>query len=379
MNLIVGINGAGKSTVLDALRILLSKALPELTACSRSNTLHFTPDDIAVGSDWLYAALAFAVNDLPLTYEARTWRKETREQPNINRLIADTNDIPARSKKADEQPLAIYFSTHRAIFKEKKSTVGGQAAAFVNALANDRGLRLGEFAEWWLVQEELEQERNASKQLLAALQKALDSFLDTCSNPRAVREPQPTLLLDKNGATLDVRQLSDGERGILSLVLDVARRLAQANPGLENPLEEGKAVVLIDELDLHLHPRWQRTIVAKLTQTFPNCQFIATTHSPQILGEVPPESIILLEPGQQPYRPDQSLGMDSNWILQFLMDTSDRNILVAQQLEDIADLIEEEHYDQAQEEIDRLREHMPSDLELVKLQTRLNRLQILAE
>ncbi|KAM3100867.1 AAA family ATPase [Phormidesmis sp. 146-35] len=92
---------------------------------------------------------------------------------------------------------------------------------------------------------------------------------------------------------MDVRQLSDGERSVLALVLDLARGLSQANPILENSLQ-GKAVVLIDELDLHLHPIWQRTIVAKLTQTFPNCQFIATTHSPQIVGEVKPPGLSLI-------------------------------------------------------------------------------------
>jgi hypothetical protein len=73
--------------------------------------------------------------------------------------------------------------------------------------------------------------------------------------------------------------LSDGERGMLVLVLDLTRRLAQANPSVADPAGETGAVVLIDEIDLHLHPKWQRQIVNNLRSAFPRCQFIATTHS----------------------------------------------------------------------------------------------------
>ena len=78
-------------------------------------------------------------------------------------------------------------------------------------------------------------------------------------------------------------QLSDGERGILALVLDLTRRLAQANPHLDDPAAEAEAVVLIDEIDLHLHPTWQRTIMAYLSERFPRTQFVVTAHSPLVV------------------------------------------------------------------------------------------------
>ena len=73
------------------------------------------------------------------------------------------------------------------------------------------------------------------------------------------------------------------ERNVLFHYL--ARRMALANPGRENPLE-GTGVVLIDELELHMHTSWQRKVLGVLKETFPNIQFIITTHSPQILGEL---------------------------------------------------------------------------------------------
>ena len=83
--------------------------------------------------------------------------------------------------------------------------------------------------------------------------------------------------IDRGDVTLQIPQLSDGERGMLALVLDLAKRLSQANPSLADPLSESQAVVLIDELDLHLHPKWQRHVARKLMATFPGCQFIATS------------------------------------------------------------------------------------------------------
>ncbi|MBN1488048.1 MAG: AAA family ATPase [Anaerolineae bacterium] len=395
MNLLVGINGAGKSTVLDALRIMLSQTLPEFTAATKRIAIPFEKDDIAVGQGALTANLEFEAAGVAFEHlvhlpredhvvdEIREGqvRDQTYELVEHNVLTPNQSRILKPLRKKREQPLAVHFSTRRSlpIMKSpgKSETAKNQASAFVHALDNDRGLHIYELAQWWLVQEALSTEKPELARYLTVLNDALSVFLDNCTNLRAVREPEETLLIDKEGATLDVRQLSDGERSVLALVLDVARRLAKVNPDLENPLEKGKAVVLIDELDLHLHPSWQRTIVNKLTRTFPKCQFIATTHSPQILGEVSPENITILEYGEAPYHPLQSLGMDSNWILQFLMGDTDRNRTISQKLDSISELIEEDKYVQAQSEIDVLRDDIGDFPELVRLQARLERLQIL--
>lgn len=82
----------------------------------------------------------------------------------------------------------------------------------------------------------------------------------------------------KNGSEISIFNLSQGEKTLIALVSDIARRLVILNPSLENPLN-GYGIVLIDEIDLHLHPKWQQTIVQKLENTFPNIQFILSTHS----------------------------------------------------------------------------------------------------
>ncbi|HIE6452165.1 TPA: AAA family ATPase [Serratia marcescens] len=102
------------------------------------------------------------------------------------------------------------------------------------------------------------------------------------------------LVLLKNGIELDAQQLSQGEKTILTLVGDLARRLSLLNPTLQNPFE-GKGIVLIDEIDLHLHPTWQQKIIERLLTTFPNVQFVLSTHSPQVLSTVSARCIRILE------------------------------------------------------------------------------------
>lgn len=102
------------------------------------------------------------------------------------------------------------------------------------------------------------------------------------------------LQLKKGGVLLDIQQLSQGEKAVFTLVGDLARRLSLLNPMLDNPLL-GYGIVLIDEIDLHLHPQWQQTIIERLTSTFPNVQFVVTTHSPQILSTVNSRSVRILQ------------------------------------------------------------------------------------
>lgn len=400
MNLVVGINGVGKSTLLDALRYSLSQVLPYFTAAPSRSSLSFGPDDITIDQDALTIELDFEAADIPFNYTVHEPREaflaregkegEVRDQVITltahKRLSPEERSLPNSLRTRPEQPLAVYFSAHRSLIDRKasgkQSSLPGQAAAFADALI-PRELRVREFAEWWLVQDALRREPHnpLPARRLAVLESVVVRFLDAFTGLRAVRGPRniPTLILDKDGMHLDVQQLSDGERGVLALVLELARRLSQANPNLDDPLTNGQAVVLIDELDLHLHPRWQRDISRKLTETFPACQFVATTHSPQIVGEVPPENITIIERGRPPFPPDQSLGMDTNWILRYLMDAAERSPETEQGLTRIADLIESEQYDEATLAIETLRDSIGEFPELVRLQTRINRIRLLGE
>ena len=104
---------------------------------------------------------------------------------------------------------------------------------------------------------------------------------------------------------------------MLALVMDFARRLAQANPHLENPLE-AEAILMIDELDLHLHPTWQQKIIPDLRKVFPP-QIIATTHSPEIVTTVNHNQVWILEDYQIKPCPYLTKGMKSSDIVRYVL------------------------------------------------------------
>jgi predicted ATP-binding protein involved in virulence len=180
------------------------------------------------------------------------------------------------------------------------------------------------------------------------------------------RVPQ-RMLVEKEGATLEVDQLSGGEKSLLAMAGDLARRLALANPSLGDPLS-AEAVVLIDEIELHLHPGWQRMVVERLQQTFPHCQFILTTHSPQVLSQVPAESVILLERFQRMELPAGTLGRDSNSILSEVMGVPERPPAMAQRLHEVARMIDSGALPAAREVLEELARQLGQhDSEVVRL------------
>jgi len=174
------------------------------------------------------------------------------------------------------------------------------------------------------------------------------------------------MTVEKNGETLNVLQLSQGEKSLMALVGDIARRLAMMNPTLENPLY-GQGVVLIDEVDMHLHPSWQRGIIDRLTTTFPHCQFILTTHSP------------LLDDGELSVVPSL-YGQDANSVLLDVMDTDIRNAKIATQLNDLLDLIQKKQLNQARSLLEKLMEDLPANnLELSKARLLLRKQELRIE
>lgn len=101
------------------------------------------------------------------------------------------------------------------------------------------------------------------------------------------------LMVDNFGNRVNIAQLSQGQKMLVALSGDLARRLVKLNPNSENPLHS-HGVVVIDEIELHLHPKWQQEVLINLQKTFPRLQFIVTTHSPQVLSTVDKDCIRIL-------------------------------------------------------------------------------------
>ena len=193
----------------------------------------------------------------------------------------------------------------------------------------------------------------------------MSAFMPGFSNLRVRRKPRLHMSIDKGERTLNVSQLSQGEKSLMALVGDIARRLAMMNPALTNPLH-GEGIVLIDEVDMHLHPKWARSIVERLTDTFPNCQFVLTTHSPLVISDSKSVLVYALEEGEL-IRVPPLYGEDANTVLLEAMDTQVRNAVVAQRLGDLLDAIHDRKLDAAKDLLHALESELPAQhVELAK-------------
>ena len=171
--------------------------------------------------------------------------------------------------------------------------------------------------------------------------------------------------------------LSDGQRAVIGLVADIARRMCLLNPILGSQVTlQTPGLVLIDELDMHLHPRWQRMLTVGLKRAFPALQFIVASHSPQVIGELHPDEIILLRPGGTAH-PQVSYGLDSSQILEEIMGATSRNADVEKRLAELFEHMERNELDLARDEIVRLKEEVPGLPELAGAEALLKRKQVI--
>lgn len=398
-NLIVGLNGTGKSSILDALRILISQVISQFTPAPRFN-FGIEDEDIMFGRASTQAQISFSCHDSgPYIYvihknieehiptASESLRSQTSDTPNKSELFSyqQTNGVPNEYKKRSTQPLVLYFSVERSRTTDQSSKIGIKAnPAYFSAFNRERGLRIQDLAKWWRAKEEIAKEapEGISAKQLNAVKRALNQLLPEILEWRIenkqilVTKISEIEILDpelKNGQTrrtqetrtLRIEQLSDGERSMAVLVFDLTRRLAQLNESSEDPAATGTGVVLIDEIDLHLHPAWQRRITRDLPRIFPCLQFIATTHSPQVIGETKAGHAMVLHQGGKTEVLDESLGRDSGWILRHVMGTSERNVDLQTGIDEIEKLIEEQEFTSARTKATALRKIFGDDKALV--------------
>lgn len=209
---------------------------------------------------------------------------------------------------------------------------------------------------------------------LKTVKDAVQNFTNF-ENIRVQRKPKLRMIVKKNNLEFEVSQLSQGEKSLMALIGDIARRLAMLNPSLENPLN-GHGIVIIDEADLHLHPQWQRQLIERLTKTFPNCQFVLSTHSPLVISDSKDIIVYSLENGEIQQVSSQ-YGQDANTVLLNVMETAIRNEEVTQKLNHLLDLIQDNQLDEAKIKLTTLRQDLPeNNLELAKAQLLLKKQEI---
>ncbi|RZJ02117.1 MAG: DUF2813 domain-containing protein [Brevundimonas sp.] len=205
------------------------------------------------------------------------------------RLDDDGATVPVIASYGADRALSTERS--RATNARRFSSLPGRLGGYLGSLES-RAV-YNDAAEWFEAIENLELRNNResprsySDPRLDAVRKAITQLVPELENPRMVGLPARMMvdarMRNRPPESLAVEQLSGGYRTMLALIIDLARRMAELNPHLSDPLSVD-GVVLIDEIDLHLHPRWQQLVIDGLRRMFPNVQFVLTTHSPQVLS-----------------------------------------------------------------------------------------------
>jgi predicted ATP-binding protein involved in virulence len=392
----VGINGVGKSSVLDALAIAMSQLVWRINGIPQK-ARPISPDDIRVGAEFARVGVNVLLRGESVAWAVAKNRRTDKTAPaerrsdlgNLNQAVAEL-DAEWSHVEEDRQdqydlPLAVYYDVNRAVLeipvRVREKLRNNPHEVYADALDHG-GTDFKRFFIWFRFREDYENEQLRDNpgfrdRALEAVRSAIATFTQF-SDLRIRRDTPLRMTVMKNGCELSVAQLSDGEKNMLALVGDLARRLSVLNPSLKNP-NEGYGVVLIDEIDLHLHPGWQRTVVASLQRTFPNCQFIFSTHSPQVVGELQAESVMLLKNGALLGHAPRALGLDSGEVLEELMDGKARNVEVTQALGKIQNLIDDDKIIESNQELEKLKSKVGEIPEVLQAQAAIASLQWLEE
>ena len=297
MNLFAGENGAGKSTVLQALRYLLSWYVARVMN-HNGRGLMLNQRDITQGQP--FCRLMIRLEDgtsWKLYKKSNKYRGKPTDKTDLTALTALTDALVTEYEHSVSYvrfPVIGCYGVDRAVaeVKPKLSKKSKMEPRDSYEVRLNNGHNFSKFFTWFREAEDLENERLRENGTfepdgqLKAVRDALGRVSTDYSEFRISRNPRD-FMMKKDGQLFSINQLSDGEKCYLTLVGDIARMLAMTNRGEPDPLA-GKGCILIDEVDLHLHPVWQSEILGRLTQIFPGCQFVITTHSPFVVSNVRP-------------------------------------------------------------------------------------------
>ena len=314
LTVLVARNGAGKSSILDAVATALGvfvTRLPKVSGLSLKDKDFRVLDD---GRKPPYMRIMCE------NHAGVKWDR-TEKRDSSRRTVAEIPDafgvkeinnyvdqfIDKNNDGVDFQlPIFIYYGTGRGVFNVPQRKIGfGKAFsrfdAFQGALESRTNFK--RFVEYFYFLENKENSLQKERQSfdvvlpeLKAIRLAIGKMMNGFSNPRGAYPAGIKVDWDCDGELKELRieQLSDGYRTTLAMTMDIAARMAEANPAAEDPLAT-EGIVLIDEVDLHLHPGWQQHILTDLMRTFPNVQFIVSTHSSQVISSVKPVCLRVID------------------------------------------------------------------------------------
>ena len=391
--LLVGDNGSGKTSILSAVSValgiwhvsrivsgakqwrnIMDHEVREVLGQDENGERQFSP----AGPVQITAIGSIGARPAHVWTRRKRAKKSRTVDQNAGNTVTDIHAaVAGRQNRSEPLPLLAYYGAGRAWMASNEREAadlsgdlkGRQADGYYDCL-NER-IRIKDVIKWFVLQAAARDEAGRFKPAYEAVRLALARGIPD------VREiywdhTKSEIVVAIDGIAQPFSNLSDGQRTMASTLADMAIRAVALNIHLlgngngptrpEAVLDQTPGVVLIDEADVHLHPSWQRKVPADLRRAFPNIQFICTSHSPQVFGELPSENILLCDSESGEWRhPARSLGMDSSRVLDEEMNAASRNQGVRQQLSTLAETIEKEDFEGAQPLLKKVEETLGED------------------
>ncbi len=407
LTVLAGDNGAGKTAVLEAAAVAVGTLFTKLEGVSGSR---LRPSDARLKAYSLGGS-----QDVQAQYPVRVaaagrvdgenyqWARGLNTPEGYmtvgeaKNIIELSQNIQQRLRDGDETlllPVIAYYGTGRLrdYHREKKMDTfrsSTRTNGYIDCLDGTANSKL--MLNWFrkMTVQKYQRQENGDRAVLEleAIQRALASCFSSVTGYSDV-----SVQYNLNTNEIDVRytdgqggrmrvpmsQLSDGYRGVISLIADIAYRMANLNPQLlDKVLEQTEGIVLIDEIDLHLHPKWQKRILDDLTEIFPKVQFVVSTHAPEVINSVESENIVLLQDTQVSRPNSQVYGKDVKSVLKEIMGVDERPETVSGLFKKFYSFLEKYSFVEAEQildQIDELRDYHDPEVDACRVKLRLEKL-----
>lgn len=344
VNLLIGDNGVGKTSVLEAISVALSGMLKGINGVPTKNILQsdirFTVDEKGDASTGIqYWRPAEVACTLQIDNQEFHWKRYREDEDGNARTKMEDDGIVKWMKNQSNDldtviPLLCFQSDARVwqmrrgdFGKQLKKKLNDRRCGYIGCL--DYSLDIKGIQEWCLKMELSAFQKKQEIKEYEAFKKIVSVFMQKIGDLNYVPEiyfsSQLEQMVYKEGnIAMPISNLSAGYQSLLWMIMNLAYRLALLNPEKAEKWREIPGVVLIDEIDMHLHPKWQWNIIKALEETFPNVQFILATHSPIVISSCENEQLLMIAEDQEIIYLEDAYGYSVQDVLNFRQGTSEK-------------------------------------------------------